>query len=296
MFAPISRATFLKEYWLSRPCIAKGPVDRFPALIAGRSPAEQLRTLLSGKAKIDAQIRTPNGDFVALPIEAHNALAAYDAGIQLYLHLDTREPGPLQEWSASLHAELGVPAQWGEIGVYAAKRSGLGVDWHFDRNENVMIQLAGRKVWKLARNDSFDQPITNQLLKGPVHPLNAVARKSALPLAIPQDVETVAFEAGTAAYIPRGHWHETESGDEGSLSIAFTWSLRTWGEWVARKLLNALLTSADFRRVAPMVVDDDPDGTEASRQYIETHLIPKIRAFADKIAANPDLLVCRRDD
>jgi 50S ribosomal protein L16 3-hydroxylase len=295
MFAPLSRSAFLRDYYLSRPFVAKGPLARFSNLAAVGSLALELDRLLAGKVKIDAQIRMPNGQFVALPIEAHNALFAYSAGIQLYIHLDPREPGPLQALSALLHEELGIPAQWGEIGVYAAKKGGLGVDWHFDRNENLMLQLGGRKVWKLARNDSFQHPMVNQLLNGSINPLNALARTSA-PVMIPPEVETVSFEPGTAAYIPRGHWHETESGDEGSLSVAITWSLRTWGESVVRKLLNQLLTDPNFRRVAPMGLIDDPVGDASSREYIETHVVPAIRAFADRIASHPELLIPRRDD
>jgi len=251
--------------------------------------------LLAGKVTVDAQIRSPTGTFVALPIDRGNALAAYEAGVQLYIHLDPRESGPLQSWSAKLHEELGVPPQWGEIGVYAAKCGGLGVDWHFDRNENLMLQLAGRKVWKLARNDGFDHPMTNQMLHGPVHPLNAIARTGG-PMIDEAGVETIAFEAGTAAYIPRGHWHETESGEEGSLSVAFTWSLRTWGEWVARKLLNDLLADSKFRRVAPMARDGDADADAVTQEYIRTQLAPRIRAFADKVSLHPDVLLARRDE
>jgi hypothetical protein len=295
MFAPISSATFVNEYWLIRPCVAPGPLSRFSELAAANPSIQDLGSLLAGKVTVDAQIRSPSGRFIALPIDRANALAAYDAGVQIYIHLDPREPGPLQAWSAKLHEELGVPTQWGEIGVYAAKRGGLGVDWHFDRNENLMLQLAGRKVWKLARNDAFDHPMTNQLLQGPVHPLNAIAR-TANPMIDETTVETLTFEAGTAAYIPRGHWHETESGTDGSLSVAFTWSLRTWGEWVARKLLNDLVTDARFRRVAPMVRAGDDAADAVTRAYIESALAPRIRAFADRVSANPEVLLCRRDD
>jgi 50S ribosomal protein L16 3-hydroxylase len=295
MFAPMPRAAFLRDHWLTRPCIAHGPLARFTDVVSADLSGIEVDALLSGRVKVDAQIRTPQGQFVALAVEPANARPAYDAGIQLYIHLDPREPGPLQAWSASLHRELGVPPHWGEIGVYAAKRAGLGVDWHFDRNENLMLQLAGRKVWKLAPNGAFEHPMTNQLLNGPIHPLNAIARTRGTHMVIPSDVETVTFEAGTAAYIPRGHWHETESGSEGSLSVAFTWSLRTWGEWVARRLLNELLTDPNFRRVAPMVCPGDAAGVAASRLYIESRLAPAIRAFADRISANPELLLCRQD-
>src|SRR5438270_334855 len=110
MFAPISRATFIKEHWLIQPCVAQGPLSRFADLDPS---VRDLGTLLAGKVTVDAQIRSPNGRFLALPIDRGNALAAYEAGVQLYIHLDPREPGPLQTWSAKLHEELGVPPQWG---------------------------------------------------------------------------------------------------------------------------------------------------------------------------------------
>src|SRR4051812_13972118 len=113
MFPPISRAAFLEEHWLLRPCVANGPLARIPELVAADSPVHDLGRLLAGKVKVDAQIRSATGKFIALPIEPQNALAAYDAGLQLYIHLDPREPGPLQSWSAKLHAELGVPVHWG---------------------------------------------------------------------------------------------------------------------------------------------------------------------------------------
>ncbi len=296
VFPALSRAAFFREHWLKHPCVAHAPLARLAAFFHLDSTDDFLRQLLAGRVSVDAQVRTPDGKFTATTLDRARALDAYDSGVQIYIHLDPREPGPLAAWSEMLHEELGLPAHWGELGVYAARRGGQGVDWHFDRNENIMLQLAGRKVWKLAANETFAHPMANQMLAGSLHPLNAIARTCPSPLTITGTIETIAFEPGTAAYIPRGHWHETESGEEGSLSVGFVVSLRTWGETAARKLLNDLLADPNLRAVAPMFVAGEPAVNTAARDHVEKHIVPALRAFAEKIEADPDLLIARRED
>lgn len=300
LFSPLRRSEFLENYWLQRLYVTHGQPSRVFEVLDPIPKLDDLLALAADGGRVEAQIRTTSGNFLGLPCGGPSETRlAFEAGAQLYIHLPAGMVvrTPIQAWAARLKEELDVPTHWGEIGVYAAKAGGVGVDWHFDVNENVMLHLSGRKTWRFARNDSFIYPLQNHLFKEPPSKLNEAARCSELPITLPEDVETVVFEPGSAAYIPRGLWHETScEGESLTLSVAVTWFHITWGEAMLCRLLDMITHDANWRQSARMALADDPSGHSSARKHIMHELLPKLRTFVDQIASNPNMLLSQGKD
>jgi 50S ribosomal protein L16 3-hydroxylase len=298
LFPPLRRSEFLENYWLQRLYVIHGQPSRFFAVLGSIPKLDDLFALAADGGHVQAQIRTISGNhFSFLCDDPSEARRAFEAGAQLYIHLPANMVvrTPIQAWAARLKEELGVPTHWGEIGLYAANVGGIGVDWHFDANENFMFHLSGRKTWRFSRNDSFICPLQGHLFKEPPSKINEAARCSELPITLPEDIETVVFEPGSAAYIPRGLWHETTS-CEGSLSVAVTWTHSFWGEAVLCRLLDMMAHDANWRQSVRMALADDPSGHSSARKHIVHELLPKLRALVDQIASNPDMLLSQGKD
>lgn len=298
LLSPLRRSEFLENYWLQRLYVTHGQPSRFFEVLDPIPKLDDLFALAADGGYITAQIMTRSGSFLAYTCNGQSeARGAFEAGAQLYMHLPATMVvrTPIQVWAARLKEELGVPTHWGEIGVYAAKVGGIGVDWHFDSSENFMFHLSGRKTWQFARNDSIIYPLQTQVFKESLSEINEAARCSELPITLPEDIETVVFEPGSAAYIPRGLWHETISSEE-SLSVSVTWNQIVWGEAMVCRLLDMVTHDANLRQSVRMALADDPSGHSSARKYIVHELLPKLRAFVDQIASNPDMLLSQVKD
>jgi 50S ribosomal protein L16 3-hydroxylase len=129
---------------------------------------------------------------------------------------------------------------------------------HFDANVNFVIQLQGKKLWRVAENHSVDNPTERFTTGAPEIPL-ALEKQCHAPLLneLPEDCAEYLMEPGCVLFVPRGHWHATET-IEDALSINFTFSQPTWAEIFAKSLQEFLFQFPEWRELA--------DGLESPEQ------------------------------
>jgi Cupin superfamily protein len=96
---------------------------------------------------------------------------------------------PLTQLAESLEWSFRVPIQ---INLYAGWKSSQGFDLHWDDHEVLIIQLTGRKQWKVYR-PTRDYPLAKDLVE------------SQPPVEDP--LWEGILEDGDVLYIPRGWWH-----------------------------------------------------------------------------------------
>jgi ribosomal protein L16 Arg81 hydroxylase len=162
---------------------------------------------------------------------------------------------PLRDLAAGLQSLLRSPVF---ANLYAAWRQDHGFDVHFDMQENIVIQVAGRKNWQVWR---------------PTRPFPLKPDVEAAPKPnTPPDWEGV-LEDGSWLYIPRGWWHVAYPINEPSLHITITIVPFTGFDfltWVAERCR----ASSAVRQNLPAVQDRDGHGKflEALETEIRNHL------------------------
>jgi hypothetical protein len=118
-----------------------------------------------------------------------------------------------------------------QVNLYAAWREEQGFHRHFDTHDVIVLQVYGRKQWRVYRG-------------GRPHPL----KNDSAPAGDPPD--SLAWEGlledGDALYIPRGWWHEASGVGDVTLHLTFGIHPRT-GITLMQWLTDGLRESEVFR-------------------------------------------------
>ena len=138
---------------------------------------------------------------------------------------------PLEELAQNLELVFHERIQ---INMYAGWQTSRGFDLHWDDHDVFILQVAGRKRWRIYGMTKF-HPLTGDLL---------VQKPSGEPLW----EETL--EDGDFLYIPRGHWHVAMPLAEPTLHLTVGIHNRT-GIDLLRWLTERLKESETFRRDLP---------------------------------------------
>lgn len=131
----------------------------------------------------------------------------------------------LIDWIRSIEAELGHPVQ---VNAYLTPSDSKGLGIHYDTHDVFVIQIDGRKHWRVWSNPTESLPLQDE----------RAAFKSETDMRGTLFFDGV-LEAGQILYMPRGYFHEAETSDSHSLHL-------TIGALVYRRLdaLRMLLDSA----------------------------------------------------
>ena len=93
------------------------------------------------------------------------------------------------------------------MNLYAGWRTEKGFDLHWDDQETMMLQISGRKRWKIFRPTRL-------------HPLKNDIERAPEPAEEP--IWDGILEDGDMIYLPRGWWHVAYPLDEPSLHLTFS--------------------------------------------------------------------------
>jgi len=211
----------------------------------------------------------PKGDALA----RSEARSRYLDGESIYISGLDRTIKPLWDLCDGLAADLGLNPPDVTVEAWAAGGA-TRVGMHFDLDDNFILQVIGRKQWKMAPNDVVTNPIKSHhtALGGTF--VNDVGCK--LPSEMPEDAQTCIAEPGNVVYVPRGTWHATCT-TEATFAMAFVIKPLTLADHMARALNDRLHADARWR-----------ERVLGARQLAQH---PQLRATArDVIAASRDIL------
>ena len=246
LVSPTPVETFLREYCGRRFFHQQGPADRFQRLLSWddldriledhRLGSPRLRLARDGGPVPEdryARSHTSRRGVTYAVLEPVRLREQLRAGATLVLDgVDQLHP-PVRELAARLERELGDRVQ---VNLYASwlERQGFGMHW--DDHDVLVLQVAGRKRWRV-------HGMTR------AHPLD---RDVALP--DPPDGEPVwdgHLEAGAVAHVPRGHWHDAMAGGEPSLHLTVG-LIRPAGVDLLTWLADRLRADERYRRDLPL--------------------------------------------
>lgn len=149
----------------------------------------------------------------------------------------------LRQFCNTLQDQLGHPTQ---TNLYLTPAGAQGFSPHYDSHDVVVLQVFGKKTWKIYESDT-------------VLPDKAMAfeKEGFTPGAVRDEF---VLEQGDLLYIPRGIVHDAYTTDEPSLHITLGVLGYTWSQHLVEAIIHLAKEDADFRHfVSGKLGDKDYD-------------------------------------
>jgi ribosomal protein L16 Arg81 hydroxylase len=277
---PLNLDTFFSDYWEKKPLIISRTK---PGYFSDLLSLEAIDTILTSTnlrvpgfrlVRQGSQIpireyttrvsMTPNA-FDEL-IDVDKVYALYQQGATIVLQALERSWGPLVEFCKALEAYLGHPVQ---ANMYLTPANAQGFAAHHDTHDTMILQVEGRKRWKV-----YDMPL----------PLPLPSQGTLPPGVEHGPVENdIVLKAGDTLYMPRGVIHEALTSDSYSMHITVGIKVWTWADALAKlvnRALEACEQEVEFRRALPL------RSAEGNEEALASGLVPVLEYFRDHLRAD----------
>jgi hypothetical protein len=176
---------------------------------------------------------------------------------------------PLAALCRQLERSFGCRVQ---TNIYLTPTASQGFKTHYDTHDVIVLQVAGRKRWRL-----YDTPVDLPLRGQRFFPGTYAAVEPSA------DFE---LGPGDVAYVPRGLMHDASTIGEHSLHITVGIIGRTWAELLVEAVSQAALHDPDLRRTLPRGYAGHGADVDAMR--------PTFEALLARVAASPAHLEAAR--
>jgi ribosomal protein L16 Arg81 hydroxylase len=239
LIEPFDRDHFIQQYWNREFLHLSGQPGRFEALfpwarlnevLTGNRP-RSLRLRLAHKGKIvDAReyVKTHAGELRISPQGFYEKLSQ---GATLIVdHAEELNP-PLFDLASALEAWVRARVN---VNLYASWRAENGFNLHWDPQDTFIVQIAGRKHWKVYR---------------PTRDFAVQDEKNPAPQPSSEPVFDGLLEAGSLLYVPRGWWHLATPIGEPCLHLTVTFNLHRGADllrWAVDRFQTQLLARQDL--------------------------------------------------
>ncbi len=230
IMAPLGPAVFLKDYWLKQFVHIPGSAGRFTALLTWdglngilqqhRLTPPRLKLYKDGQPLDPSQYLTP-AMFGVPRVDAGRLVLSLAQGASLIID-DVQEMAPhVRDLMGVFQDALQTDAF---ANLYAGWHNNNAFNRHWDPQEAIVLQLAGRKKWRVYRPTRL-HPLQND---GDTPPPGVPAWEGTL-------------NDGDVLYVPRGWWHEAFPLGEPSLHLTVSLTPPTaldYLGWVMSRLAN----------------------------------------------------------
>jgi ribosomal protein L16 Arg81 hydroxylase len=239
-----SLGEFLSDYWPGRLFVARGDLQRLPPALLHEelNHFDSLSRRYKGVVSFFGDAKSAH----MVPVEGVEAGAPYRCGLSVYL----TDVGPyfpeVHRMVRDLERELGVNEGCARAGVFASPPGG-GISCHYDSVDVISVQLRGTKKFDVAPVAGLRNPSGFQFVPGsrPIDDLYPQAGEG-FPDWETTEFQTVEMTPGTVLYMPRGHWHRTESQDD-SIAVSIGIEAPSAAECVLEQLRLLLLQDPEWR-------------------------------------------------
>jgi hypothetical protein len=240
--SPLGADAFLRDYWLKELVHIPGQAGRFADLLSWselsaileqhRLTPPRLKLYRDGQPLDPAQYLTP-AMFGVPRLDAGGLAASLAQGASLILDDVQELAPPVRDLMHSFQDVLHTDAF---ANLYAGWHSQKAFPLHWDAQEDVVIQLCGRKHWRVFR-PTRPHPLRNDI-EPPLQPTSAPIWDGVLT-------------DGDTLYIPRGWWHEAVPLDEPSLHLTISLTPPTGMDYLAW-VTSRLRQHAELRASLPV--------------------------------------------
>lgn len=274
---PIALEDFKSTFWKRKFCYAPGDLPRYTDIFdwdalnnllqTQRLLPPRLRLVHKGRhiAPYDFQLREP-----AFLIDSERLHEELRRGATLVIDDVDEVHLPLKEIAISLVREFQAPVN---ISAYAGWKRDHGFDPHYDVQENFILQITGRKHWRIWE-PTCSNPLKSKIITNE-EPQSGVIWDGIL-------------EPGSFLYIPPGWWHVATPMNEPCLHL--TVSITPYRgidlvSWLADRLKETLHVKSYLPEF---------DSTEETGQYLQSLVreiekglsVESYRAFVEEMGRN----------
>jgi bifunctional lysine-specific demethylase and histidyl-hydroxylase NO66 len=257
LLSPIGEEEFFRDHWERRHLYVQRADPEHFALVFSASDLPQVIA-----AAVQAMRHQPPHEVPCIEIIARaedprpvatsptvtRVYAALESGSTVRLNQVHRYWPPMRSFILQLQSELGfIPG----LSVYCSPPDGRGLGAHFDAHDNIVVQLAGSKRWRIA--------------SGPELPLETVpqlpfeTREEMLTYRVPppafthgDDLEEIILSPGDVLYIPRGTLHDVQAIGTFTVHLSFGIQQITWIDYISALAASAGLRDPRLRRSIPV--------------------------------------------
>jgi len=243
LFAPMSPEAFFKDYWTRNFLHIPGEPNKFShyfpwtvlnkALEEGRFDGRRLGLVRAGKPIEASRFLTNSA------VDAAGLVNELVAGATLVFNSCEEVHRPLRDLCEALERLVRKKVV---TNLYAGWRKDNGFDTHWDTQDVLILQVAGRKRWKV-----WKPTRTHPFRKDHTDPSPATA-----PLEDP--VWDCVLEPGGMLNIPRGWWHVANPLDEPCLHLTVTIENHNGIDFL-KWLADSMKLSQTARMELPVVAD-----------------------------------------
>jgi ribosomal protein L16 Arg81 hydroxylase len=254
VIAPMERSAFLSEFWGKSFLRIDGQPGRFASLL----PWGELSSLLERHELSPPRLRLFRGGKSVDPgrflhgtdrtqrLKAAGLITSLSEGATLVVDdVDALSAG-VRELAEAFEEVLLTGTS---VNLYASWRNQSGFDLHWDTQDTMILQLSGRKHWKVYRPTRL-------------HPLKPDVEDAPRPTEEP--VWEGIMEDGAMIHLPRGWWHVAAPLDEPSLHLTVT-VVPPDGADLLRWCVERSKRHAEVRRNVPSRASDVEQGQYLSR-------------------------------
>jgi ribosomal protein L16 Arg81 hydroxylase len=267
VLVPLTEAEFLGQYLSERYCVGRGESGRFARLVKWQDLSEALsrmrfaedRLQLSQHGKVlDVRQYRQEGFGNSIRVHWRRLERLLADGATLVLNQVDEIFAGVGELAASCEDLFRIRVG---VNLYAGWRTDHGFGVHWDAHDTFIVQVAGRKKWKV-----YEPTLAHPILrKG--------GEQGAEPSRPP--VWEGVLEDGDILYMPRGWWHIATPLDEPTLHLTVGWSHPTAAD-LLRWLSMTLERYVDCREDIPHLKT-----SEIQRAYIDNVRERIVEALAD---------------
>jgi len=207
-------------------------------------------------SKVYAWFQKLNGQHVAALVSRATARKLHAGGTTIYF----RRIREFRAYEREIADALGVPRVGAQCALFCNRPDAV-TRAHFDIADIVIIQLRGRKIWRVAPNAFAPMPLERWATLDRVWPRLRLYAPDLPPQRMPGDAVTYDLEPGSVLHVPRGYWHETSS-DQDSLSLHIEVSAPSRLDFMMAALKNELSRDPWWREPAYDLSAGDPSAFE----------------------------------
>lgn len=294
LLSPTDRSAFFAEHW-----------EQAPLVVQRRQPA-YYESLLGG-ADLDGIVASAcslqpssvellrDGRIVECKRDERPAdiYRAYRQGHSVRVKGVQRLWPPLWQLCRRLQQDFGFPVK---ANLYCTPANSRGTLQHYDCHDVFVIQIAGRKRWRISASIpplpledvprlAFERHDASVGLRGGTskrEPGPADQREHDEP------TREVVLEAGDTLYVPRGTVHKVWAEDSPSAHVTVGIYVITWLDLVAVALGQVAREDVRFRRAVPIGATTGLIGDETLREIFQS-LLREVSQHANLAAALDEL-------
>lgn len=281
--------SFLNSEWNSAPVyIARADRGFYRPLMSAADAREIANTALRlsqarvGRPLVELlrkEFSAPRGN----PESPLELWQGFEEGGTILVQLAQRFHAPLARLCAALERDLRAPID----ATLICSPPGHVASTHFDRQDGIVVQIAGSKDWTL-----FPRQRVNPLSEVPVLPFETadaallrLGRQQGDERKLATERRTIRLEAGDFLYVPRGFYHEVRTAERFSFHVTLAVRTVTYVDLLTAALARYAQMETSLRAALPLPGHGrDPDAIARIARTLTEGLaanLPAIEALED---------------